>query len=526
MLANIKSEPLDPAYFSQQAASAPVPTPVPNSAPKRPSSRPRRPSNKAVVPTVPAVPSILSSCPNNAPLPASAPPTNPLLSESSATGKPPVLPPTSQFFTPNESQSGLISSFLNKPIDQSPATSLNADKSSFKDIIKSMVQGVHSLNDKELLAKQVSLLIQQQQAQPVPNPADVLLAQAQATAPPLLPPPAPSIPMSQPGPSSMTKLQALLASPIEPFQNNVNPFGGLNLLNSLKSPPSASAPSVPKIPYHAPPAPASAPKKQPKEEHPNIVNPVAKPPVKRKNSTSRSEKVRKKLTDLPRFNPPKKQQKIIYSPTASVVQVFETPTEVITIKPENEKFADTSPKKKQARKMSDEAYRPGLNPKRARTKSPRRRERSSPQKSPAKNAKETYKLPKMKIARNQNGEADGKWRIEPVFVCSVSESEIDCTAILDRLSQRRSSVAPPPLQRAPDANSSNLQFEIKQPLETKLEENSLETKPIKITLRVPKINNNQTTGLIPMPPPPSGLRTTPRKGASAVKYTDPWWDDS
>ena len=504
VLANIKSEPLDPAYFSQQAASAPVPSPVPNSAASSSLSQLRPPPSKAA----PAVP----SCPINDPLPASAPPTNPLLSESSATGKPPVLPPTSQFFTPNESQAGLISSFLNKPIDQSPA--LNPDKSSFQDIIKSMVQGVHTLNDKELLAKQVSLLIQQAH----PNPVDVMHAQH----PTPLPPP---VPMSQPGPSSMSKLQALLASPIEPFsQNKVNPFGGLNLLNSLKSPPSTSA--APQLPFHpslVPPTPP-VPKKNIKEEHPNIVNPVVKPPVKRKNSTSRSEKVRKKLTDLPRFNPPKKQQKIIYSPTASVVQVFETPTEVITIKPENEKFSDTSPKKKQARKMSDEAYRPGLHPKRARTKSPRRRERS-PQKSPGK-VKKSYRIPKLKITRNQNGEADGKWRIEPVFVCSVSESEIDCTAILDRLSQRRSSVAPPPLQRAPGVDSSNLQFEIKEPSETKLDENAPEKKPIKITLRVPKLNNNQPTGLLPMPPPPSGLRTTPRKGASAVKYTDPWWDDS
>lgn len=504
MLANIKSEPIDPHYFSQPAASAPLPVPTP--APlRRPSSETCPPSSKAA----PAVPPILSPREIPGSLPASAPPTS-LLSESPALTNPPVRSTATPHITPSNS-SGLISSLLKKPIDPVPA--LNTDNSAFQDIIKSMVQGVHTLNDKESLARHVSLLIQQAQ----PSPQEIL-ARAQAQSMP--------VSMPQPSSSSMSKLQALLASPIEPFpQNKVNPFGGLHLLNSLKSPPSSSADS--KVPFPpslpTPAQVAAAPKAVPKAAHPNIVtNP--KPPAKRKNSTTRSEQVRKKLTDLPRFNPPKKQQKIIYSPTASSVQVFETPTEVITIKPENEKFSES--KKKQARKISDEAYRPGVAPKRARTKSPSRRSRS-PRKGGDSPPKSPYKLPKIKIARNQKGEADGKWRIEPVFVCSVPESEIDCTALLDKLSKRRSSVAPPPLQRAPGA--SNLRFEIKkdpeEPVESK-HADQLEKKPIKITLRVPKINNNQSAALLSMPPPPSGLRTTPRKGASAVKYTDPWWDDS
>lgn len=328
---------------------------------------------------------------------------------------------------------------------------------SVQDIIKSMVK---EHTDKDQLAKHVKMLIQTQ-AQPAPPP-----------------PINTTTTTSTPSTSSlnMTKLQALLAIPTEQSRN---PWGGLHLLENLKQE------------HHR-----STIKTPPKEEA------KLPKPSKRRNSSSRADKISKKLAAYPRFTPPKKQQKIVYSPSAQVVRVYETPSEVITITPTKQ----SDGKKRQTRKMSDEAYFPQPT-KRPRTKSPMAAKITPPAKKANKG-----RLPRIRISRKEN---DGKWRIEPVFICSVPESAIDCTDILDKLS-RRIVAPPPPLARAPPIK---ITLPSNEPTLIIDEGNT----PIKITLRVPK-NNNQ-----PVPqstPPTPGLRTTPRKAASAVKYTDPWWDET
>ena len=257
----------------------------------------------------------------------------------------------------------------------------------------------------------------------------------------------------------------------------------------------------------------------------------------------------------------KREHKIVHSPNVREVTTLETPSGTITLTPTKKMAKSLSVKRRNVSGLSSDST-PKKRPRKSKSPTPLAHAHLNAQspsrsKSPLPKAAHKGKLPKLRISRAND---QSKWRIEHVFKSHVTDAEIDCTPILDRLSRRRTDVkmTPPPLQRAPPkthsaepgqpitnahpgrtepsskpsrhlptlspAPSSN-SSDIKCDLDLgSLAPSSTPTgsvhQPVRLKIRLSRNNNRPITQS-------STLRSTPRKAKSQVKYTvDSWWDDS